>query len=813
MAEGNLFEKVIGIDIEKEVKKSFLEYSMSVIVSRAIPDIRDGLKPVHRRILYALYDQGMTHDKPHKKSANIVGEVMGKYHPHGDSAIYETMVKLAQDFSMRYPLVDGHGNFGSIDGDAAAAMRYTESRMSRIALELLKDIEKDTVNWRPNYDDSREEPEVLPSRIPNLLINGSSGIAVGMATNIPSHNLNEVVDGMIALIDNPEITIDELMQYIKGPDFPTAGIIMGTEGIKKAYHTGRGSIKIRSRYEIEERKNGRNAIIVTELPYQVNKARLVEKIADLVRDKKVEGIVDLRDESDREGIRVVIEVRRDVNINVLVNKLFKHTQLEDSFGINMLGLVHGQPRVLNLKQIMEYYVEHRQEVITRRTRYDLNIAQNRLHIVEGLRRAIDVLDEILTIIRGSRDREIARNALINNFAFTEIQANAILDMRLVQLTGLERNKLEDEHNQLVAKIADFEDILARPERVLIIIKDDLADIKSKYGDKRRTEISLDVTEFNVEDFIEEHEVVITLSNRGYIKRQPLDTYRAQRRGGRGISATTTRTEDFITNILVTSVFADILYFTNQGRVFSNKAYELTEASRQAKGLPLINFIELRPDEKVTTIIAVKNYDNKHALMVTQNGIIKKVALSAFANIRRNGLIAVNLLEGDELVGVVRVEKDEQIMIVSAQGLSISFKAKQVREMGRTATGVKAINLGINDYVIGIDKYRENAKVLLVTENGYGKRTDLSEFKMQNRGGRGLKSIDVTDKNGQLVGFKIVLEGEEIVILTNEGQIIRILAEDVSEQKRYSRGVLLMRIDDNDKIAAVARFKTEEEKEE
>ncbi len=810
MAERNLFEKTIGIDIEKEVKKSFLEYSMSVIVSRAIPDIRDGLKPVHRRILYALYDQGMTHDKPHKKSANIVGEVMGKYHPHGDSAIYETMVKLAQDFSMRYPLVDGHGNFGSIDGDAAAAMRYTESRMSRIAGELLKDIDKDTINWRPNYDDSRQEPEVLPARIPNLLINGSSGIAVGMATNIPPHNLNEVVDGITALIDDPEITIDDLIKIIKGPDFPTAGIIMGTEGIKKAYHTGRGSIKIRSRYEIEERKNGRNAIILTELPYQVNKARLVEKIAELVRDKKVEGIVDLRDESDREGIRVVIEVRRDINVNVLINKLFKHTQMEDSFGINMLGLVHGQPKVLNLKQIMEYYVEHRQDVITRRTKHDLKLALDRLHIVEGLRRAIDVLDEILHIIRSSRDREIARNALIENFGFTEIQANAILDMRLVQLTGLERNKLEDEFNQLLDKIADFEDILARPERVLVIIKEDLQEIKDKYGDKRRTEITLESTEFNVEDFIEDHEIVITLSNRGYIKRQPLDTYRAQKRGGRGISATTIRTEDFVSNILVTSVFADILYFTNQGRVFSTKAYEITEASRQAKGLPLINFIELRPDERVTTIIAAKTYHDKQLLMVTRTGVIKKVALSAFANIRRSGLIAVSLLAGDELVGVVRVEKNEQVMIVTAQGISISFKERQVREMGRTATGVKAISLDIDDYVIGIDKYRENADVLLVTEKGYGKRTNLSEFKTQNRGGKGLKSIDITNKNGKLVGFKIVLEGEELVILTNEGHIIRLQTEDVSEQKRYSRGVLLMRIDEDDKIAAVARFKIEKE---
>lgn len=813
MAEGNLFEKTIGIDIEKEVKKSFLEYSMSVIVSRAIPDVRDGLKPVHRRILYSLYDQGMTHDKPHRKSAFLVGEVMGKYHPHGDSAIYESMVKLAQDFSIRYPLVDGHGNFGSIDGDSAAAMRYTETRMSRIASELLKDIEKDTINWRPNYDDTRKEPEVLPAKIPNLLINGSSGIAVGMATNIPPHNLTEILDGIVQLIDNPDITIDELMQTVKGPDFPTAGIIMGTEGIKQAYQTGRGTIRIRARYEIEERKNGRNAIIITEIPYQVNKSRVVEKIADLVRDKKIEGIVDLRDESDRKGIRIVIEVRRDVNVNVLVNKLFKLTQLESSFGINMLSLVYGQPKVLNLKQMMQYYVEHRQDVIIRRTKYDLKIAQDRLHIVEGLRKAIDVLDEVIEIIRNSKDRETARQALMNGFAFTEIQANAILDMRLAQLTGLERNKLEEEFNELLDKIADFEDILARPERVLQLIKDDIADIKAKYGDERRTKISLDDGEFDIEDFIDDHEVVITLSNKGYIKRQPLDTYRAQKRGGRGVSATSMRTEDFITNILVTSVLADILYFTNQGRVFTNKAFNITEASRQAKGLPLINFLELRPGEKVTTIIAAKYYENKNLLMVTKKGIIKKVELKAFANIRRSGLIAVNLLEGDELVDVIRVEKDEKIMLVTKNGLSISFSEEQVRKMGRTATGVKGISLSDDDYVIGMDKYRDNADVLLVTEKGYGKRVSLDEFKLQNRAGKGLKCIEITKRNGNLVGFKIVCEGEEIVILTNEGHIIRLQAEDISEQKRYSRGVVLMKIDDEDKVAALARFKVEEEKEE
>ena len=813
MGNGNLFDKTILIDIEKEVKKSFLEYSMSVIVSRALPDVRDGLKPVHRRILYAIFDQGMTHDKPHKKSAFVVGEVMSKYHPHGDSAIYESMVKMAQSFSTRYPLVDGHGNFGNIDGDSAAAMRYTESRMAKIASELLKDIDKDTVDWRPNYDDSREEPAVLPARIPNLLINGSAGIAVGLATNIPPHNLTEVIEGLNCLIDNPEITIDELSEVIKGPDFPTAGIIMGTAGIKKAYQTGRGSIRIRAKYEIEERKNGRNAIVITEIPFQVNKARLVEKIAELVRDKKVEGIVDLRDESNRNGIRVVIEVRRDVNVNVLINNLFKHSQLEGSFGFNMLALVNGEPKLLNLKEMLQHYLAHRQDVITRRTEYELRIALARLHIVEGLRKAIDHLDEIISIIRASKDREMARNSLIDQFDFTLIQANAILDMRLAQLTNLERTKLEDEFADLLDKIADFEDILARPERVLSLIKDDLEDIKKTYGDARRTEISPDDGEFNIEDFIDEHEVVITLSNKGYIKRQPLDTYRAQRRGGRGVSATSIRTEDFVTNILVTSVLADILYFTNQGRVFSNRAFNIVEASRQAKGLPLINFLELRPDEKVTTIIAARDYNKRNLIMVTKKGIIKKVALSEFANIRRNGLIAVNLLEDDELVGVIRVKKNDIIMLVTANGYSISFLEEQIRRMGRTATGVIGISLTADDYVIGMDKYREDADVLLVTENGYGKRVSLTEFKTQNRAGRGLKSIELTKKNGILVGFKIVAMEDEIVILTNEGHIIRLLANEISEQKRYARGVLLMRIDDEDKIAAIARFKVEEEDEE
>lgn len=811
MSERNLFDNIVPIDIVKEVKKSFLEYSMSVIVSRAIPDFRDGLKPVHRRILYALYDQGMTHEKPHRKSATIVGEVMGKYHPHGDSAIYQSMVKLAQDFSMRYPLVDGHGNFGSIDGDEAAAMRYTESRMAKIAGEMLKDIDKDTVEWRANYDDSRKEPSVLPSRIPNLLINGSSGIAVGMATNIPPHNLGEIVDGLKMLIDNPEIEINELIRVIPGPDFPTSGMIMGTEGINKAYHTGRGSIKMRAKYELEERKGGKTAIIVTEIPYQVNKARLVEKIAELARDKKIDGIVDLRDESDRKGIRIVVEVRRDVNVNVVVNKLYKHTQMQESFGVIMLGLVNGRPMTLNIKQVLENYLQHRQEVITRATEYDLNIARDRLHLVEGLKIAIDNLDEIINLIRNSRDREKARAELRKRFNLSERQANAILDMRLAQLTGLERSKLDQEHQELLAKIEDYLNILANPERILAIIKEDLDDVKKKYNDKRRTEIILDATEEDIEDLIEDHDVMITLSNRGYIKRQPLDTYKAQKRGGKGIIASKIKTEDAADSVVVTSVLSNLMFFTNQGRVFSTKAYKIPESSRQAKGLPIINLLELRPDEMVTTMIGARVMDDtRHLIMVTKLGVTKKIALSAFANIRKTGLIAVNLRDNDELVSVRRVVAGDRIMIVTSHGFSITFDEKQIRPMGRTAGGVKGINLTPGDYVIGIDKYRNEGEVLLVTEQGYGKRTKLEEFKEQNRGGRGLKAIDVTEKNGKVVAFKIVTEDEDLVILTSEGHVIRLLVEDISIQKRYSRGVLLIKVSNEDTIAGVARFKAEKE---
>ena len=810
MTPDNQYNKVIPIDIEREVKKSFLEYSMSVIVSRALPDVRDGLKPVHRRILYALYDQGMTHDKPHKKSANIVGEVMGKYHPHGDAAIYQTMVKMAQPFSMRYPLIDGHGNFGSIDGDAAAAMRYTESRMERIASEMLKDIEKDTIDWRPNYDDTREEPQVLPARIPNLLINGSAGIAVGMATNIPPHNLGEIVDGMKMVIDNPEVSIDELMEVVPGPDFPTAGI-MGNRGIREAYTTGRGSLKLRARYRVEEKKNGRNAIIVTEVPYQVNKARVVERIANLVKEKNLDGIVDLRDESDRNGIRVVIETRRDVNPEILMNNLYKRTQLEDSFGVIMLSLVNGQPKILNLKQMMEFFIQHRQEVITRRTNYELKLARNRLHILEGLQIALDNLDEVINLIRGSVNRESAREGLVTRFNLSEIQANGILDMRLVQLTGLERAKLEEELRDLVAKIADLEDILARPERVLGMVKEDLDDIKSRYGDKRRTEISLESMDYEEEDFIEEHDVVITLSHRGYIKRQPLDTYKAQKRGGKGISSTSARAEDFAHDIVVTGVLANVFFFTNQGRVFCAKAYQIPESSRHAKGLALANFLELKPGEKVTTIVAARSLDDRrHLIMATKRGIVKKVRLSDLTNIRKSGIIAMHLGDEDELVGVIRVDGNDRIMLVTSLGKAIIFNEQQVRSMGRAAGGLKGMRLDPGDYVIGVDKDRPGGEAFLVTENGYGKRTPLSEYRTQNRGGKGLKTINVDNKNGPIVGFKVIVKGEELVLLTSAGQLIRLEANDISTQKRYSRGVVLMKTSENDRVAAVARFKIESE---
>lgn len=805
--------KIIPVDIEREVKRSFLDYSMSVIVSRALPDVRDGLKPVHRRILFSFYEQGMTPEKPHRKSANLVGEVLGKYHPHGDSAVYEAMVRMAQNFSMRYPLVDGHGNFGSVDGDPAAAMRYTEARMTSLAVEMLKDIEKETVDFRPNYDDSREEPTVLPSRVPNLLINGSTGIAVGMATNIPPHNLREVAEGLIMLIDNSEVTVGELMQAIKGPDFPTAGIVVGTRGIRNAYMTGRGSITVRARCEIEEKKNGRFAIVVTEIPYMVNKARLVEKIAELVKDKRIDGITDLRDESDRKGIRIVIELRRDVTPQVILNKLYRNTQLQDTFGVTMLALVDGEPRVLNLKELLACYLAHRQEVTRRRTQFDLRVARERLHIVEGLRTALDHLDEVVEIIRNSPDVKTARESLMNRFDLTEVQAEAIVEMRLRQLTGLEREKLEQEHRDLVARISDLEDILERPERVMAIIKADLEEIRAKYGDERRTQIVEQDVTLGQEDFIQEESIVVTLTNRGYIKRQPLSTYRSQRRGGKGITGTTTRSEDFATEIFVTTSLSSLLFFTNQGRVYSLKAYQIPEASRQARGTSAVNFLQLNPQEKVTTVISVNDFDTaQHLLMATRKGIVKKVPISEFQHIRRSGIIALHLRDNDELVGVKKTEAGDRIILVTARGFSIVFDESDVRAMGRGATGVKGINLEKDDMVIDMDKYKEGADLLLVTERGYGKRTGLEEFRIQKRGGKGLKTIEISDKNGLLVGSKVVFPNDEFVVLTSDGFVIRLKAEDVSRQKRYSRGVLVMRCEEPDRIVSIARFKSEDDEE-
>ncbi len=803
--------KVIPIDIEHEVKKSFLDYSMSVIVSRALPDVRDGLKPVHRRILYSLYEQGMTPDKPHRKSANLVGEVLGKYHPHGDIAVYDAMVRMAQDFSMRYLLVNGHGNFGSIDGDAPAAMRYTEARMTPLAVEMLTDINKETVDFRPTYDDSREEPTVLPARIPNLLINGSTGIAVGMATNIPPQNLGEVVDGLIMLIDNPEATTDELMQVIKGPDFPTGGIIMGTSGIRSAYRTGRGRITVRARCNIEERKGGRSRIIVTEIPYMVNKARLVERIADLVKDKRVEGITDLRDESDRRGLRIVIDLKRDTSAPVTLNKLYRYTQLQDTFGVIMLALVNGTPRVLSLKQVLEEYLKHRRDVIRRRTGYELRVAEDRLHIVEGLRIAIDNLDEVVQIIRNSADVKTARENLMTRFGLSERQAEAIVEMRLRQLTGLEREKLDQEHHELVLRIEDLKDILARPERVREIIKTDLEEVKNKYADERRTEIRDEHASLDEEDLIQEESIVVTLSNRGYIKRQPLSTYRSQKRGGKGITGTTTREEDFATEIFVTNTLSTLLFFTNQGRVYSRKAYHIPEASRTARGTPAVNILELNPQEKVTTVISVDKDDaRRHLMMATHKGRVKKVAIDRFENIRRTGIIAIRLVPGDELVGVKKIEPDDRIILTTARGFTIIFNEKDARAMGREAMGVKGISLELDDVVVGVNKYKADADLLLVTENGYGKRTKLTEFRIQKRGGKGLKTIHISKKNGLVVGAKVVFPGEELMILTVEGQVMRVKVKDVSRQKRYSRGVMVMKCEEKDCVASIARFKEEDD---
>lgn len=803
-------------NISKEMRDSFLDYAMSVIVSRALPDVRDGLKPVHRRILYAMHDLGMHSDKPFKKSARIVGEVIGKYHPHGDSAVYETMVRMAQHFNYRYMLVDGHGNFGSVDGDSAAAMRYTEARMSKIAMELLRDINKDTIDYKPNFDGEEKEPVVLPSRFPNLLVNGTSGIAVGMATNIPPHQLGEIIDGVLEVSKNPDITIPELMEIIPGPDFPTYGMIVGRSGIRKAYETGRGSIILRARVEIEVKPSGKEVIIVKEIPYQVNKARLVERIAELVRDKKIDGITDLRDESDRTGMRVVIEVRKDANANVLLNNLYKHTAMQTSFGINLLALVDGQPKVLNLKQCLVYYLEHQKVIIRRRTEFELRKAEARAHILEGLRIALDHLDEVISLIRSSRTTDIAREGLMTNFNLSEKQAQAILDMRLQRLTGLEREKIEDEYRELVKLIAELQAILADEEKILEIIREELLEVKERFNDIRRTEIVAGGIEtIEDEDLIPEENIIITLTHNGYIKRLPASTYRAQRRGGRGIQGMGTNEDDFVEQLSSTSTHDTILFFTNKGKVYRLKGYEIPEFSRTAKGIPIINLLGVEKDEWVNAIIPVSEFvDDWYLFFTTKEGISKRSPLSSFANIRNNGLIAVNLREDDELISVRLTDGSKEIIIGTKNGLLIRFPETDVRSMGRTATGVKGITLSSGDEVVGMEVLEEDSEILVVTKYGYGKRTPLDEYRVQGRGGKGIKTCNVTDKNGPLVSMKVVNGEEDLMIITTGGVLIRMAVGDISTMGRSTQGVRLIKINENENefVATVAIVEKEDEEE-
>jgi DNA gyrase subunit A len=806
--------QIIDINISQEMKSSFLDYAMSVIVSRALPDVRDGLKPVHRRILYAMHDLGMHSDKPYKKSARIVGDVIGKYHPHGDSAVYETMVRMAQDFNYRYMLVDGHGNFGSVDGDGAAAMRYTESRMSKISMELLRDINKDTIDFQDNYDGEEREPVVLPARFPNLLVNGTTGIAVGMATNIPPHQLGEVIDGVLAISHDPEVTIQELMEIIPGPDFPTGGLILGRSGIRKAYETGRGSITIRAKIEIEQKSNGKEVIIVNELPYQVNKAKLIEKIAELARDKKIDGITDLRDESDRNGMRIVIEVRKDANANVLLNNLYKQTALQTSFGINTLALVGGQPKVLNLKQCLVHYLDHQKVVIRRRTEFELRKAEARAHILDGLRIALDHLDAVISLIRSSQTADIAREGLMTQFQLSEKQAQAILDMRLQRLTGLEREKIEEEYQNLVNLIAELKAILANEEKVLEIIREELTEIKERFNDKRRTEIVSGGLEFiEDEDLIPQENIVITLTHNGYIKRLPVSTYRAQRRGGRGIQGMGTNEDDFVEHLITTNTHNTILYFTNKGKVYRKKGYEIPEYSRTAKGIPIINLLGIDKGEWVNAIIPIEEFvDDWYLFFTTKEGISKRSPLSSFANIRTNGLIALNLREEDELISVKLTDGSKEIIIGTKNGMLIRFHETDVRSMGRTATGVKGITLGKNDAVVGMEVLEDKTDILIVTKNGYGKRTNSVEYRVQSRGGKGIKTCHITEKNGSLVSMKAVTGEEDLMLITTGGVLIRLDVNEVSIIGRNTQGVRLIRLNENEGeyVATVAMVAKEEE---
>lgn len=813
--ERELAGRIQPMHLEQEMKTSFISYAMSVIIDRALPDVRDGLKPVHRRILFDMDELGLDPDKPHRKSALTVGDVLGKYHPHGDSSVYDAMVRLAQPFNMRYPLVDPHGNFGSVDGDGAAAMRYTEARLSKLATEMLVDIEKDTVNFVPNFDETRTQPTVLPARFPNLLVNGSGGIAVGMATNIPPHNLGETIDGLIALIDNPDITSDELMQYIPGPDFPTGGIIMGKMGIASAYRTGRGKIVVRAKAEIEQYAKDRSRIVVTEIPYQVNKARLVENIAQLHRDKKIEGISDLRDESGRNGMRIVIELKKDVNANVVLNLLYKHTQLQDTFGAIMLALVDGEPRVLSLRDMLFYYLEHRKDVVTRRTRYDLEKAKERLHILEGLLIALDNIDKVVELIKKSPNAKEAKDRLMERFGLSERQSQAILDMRLQRLTGLERDKIVEEDRQLKERVAYLESILADEHKLLGIIRDEALDIKARYADPRRTEITQMIDDIDLDDIIQVEDMAVTMTHFGYIKRISPDTYRAQHRGGRGVKGQATREEDFVESLFVTCTHAPILFFTNMGRVYKIKCYAIPEAGRAAKGIPIVNLLQLQGGEKVTATIPLPWHleEECYLVMATRDGVIKKTPMSEFDNIRKGGLIALNLREGDELMSVELSNGDDEFIIATKKGKAVRFDERDVRAMGRTATGVRAITLEGGDTAVDMVKVVPDATVLTVTEKGMGKRTEAEQYPMHRRGGKGVLAMMLTDKTGDLTCLKMVKGDEDLMLIRDDGTIMRMPVSQVNVIGRNTQGVRLMRVDEGTKVVSIAVAPHSEEEDE
>lgn len=814
----DLPNRIKDVDLSKVMRTSFLDYAMSVIVARALPDVRDGLKPVHRRILYGMNELGVTPDKPYKKSARIVGDVMGKFHPHGDSAIYESMVRMAQDFSYRYMLVDGHGNFGSVDGDGAAAMRYTEARMSKITLEMLRDINKDTIDFQPNYDGTEREPVVLPARFPNLLVNGATGIAVGMTTNIPPHNLGEVISGIHMLMKNPDVTTADLMEAIPGPDFPTGAIVMGKSGIRKAYETGKGTVTLRAKVEIDEQANGKQQIVVHELPYMVNKARLIERIAELAREKKIEGITDVKDESDREGMRVTIDVRRDVSASVVLNNLYKLTLMQTTFGFNMLAIVNGTPKILSLKQILQYYLKHQEEVIRRRTEFELKKAKVRAHILEGLRIALDHIDAIINIIRGSQSPDVAKDRLMNEYQLSDKQAQAILDMRLVRLTGLERDKVENEYSKTMAAIADYEDILAKPERIDKIIYEELLEIQEKFGDERRTELMVgEVLSIEDEDLIEEENVVVTLTHNGYIKRLPTSDFKAQNRGGRGVQGMEVHDDDFIEHLLTTSTHDELLFFTNVGKVYRMKAYEIPEYGRTAKGIPVINLLDISADEKIQTVInipadKVQTDKEMYLFFITRQGTVKRTSVSEFGNIRKNGLKAITLRDGDELINVLATDDSKNIIIGTHQGYAVSFDEKDIRSMGRSAAGVRGIRLRDNDYVIGSAILEPESKVFVISENGYGKQTAASEYPIKGRGGKGIKTTNITEKNGPLAGLTTVNGDEDIMVITDKGVMIRFKISDVSETGRATLGVRLINLGADSIVSTMTKVEPEDENE-